>query len=106
MLKAKSVTQSFDIESTESSVKVDGEIFSCDLIQVDQNCFHIIHDQKSYRAFVVDIDREGKKVVLKINGNRYEVVLQDKFDLLLDKMGMNNGHAGRVNSIKAPMPGL
>jgi biotin carboxyl carrier protein len=34
------------------------------------------------------------------------VILQDKFDLLLEKMGMNNTNGGNVISIKAPMPGL
>ena len=34
------------------------------------------------------------------------MTLQDKFDLLLEKMGMNNANAGNVISIKAPMPGL
>src|SRR5690606_3417991 len=36
----------------------------------------------------------------------YTVQLRDKFDLLLEKMGMNNGQSGKINTIKAPMPGL
>jgi biotin carboxyl carrier protein len=32
--------------------------------------------------------------------------MQDKFDLLLEKMGMNASASGKVNNIKAPMPGL
>ena len=32
--------------------------------------------------------------------------LKDKFDLLLEEMGMNSGTTGKVNNIKAPMPGL
>ncbi|MEJ0056943.1 MAG: acetyl-CoA carboxylase biotin carboxyl carrier protein subunit [Bacteroidota bacterium] len=31
---------------------------------------------------------------------------RDKFDILLEKMGMNASAAGKVNVIKAPMPGL
>jgi biotin carboxyl carrier protein len=44
--------------------------------------------------------------VLKVNGKVYSVDLRDRFDLLLEKMGMNNGATGKANSIKAPMPGL
>ena len=43
---------------------------------------------------------------LKINGIKYTIQLRDKFDLLLEKMGINNSAVGKVNVIKAPMPGL
>ena len=36
----------------------------------------------------------------------YSVDLKDKFDLLLEKMGLNNGATGKANNVKAPMPGL
>src|SRR6185295_9045954 len=41
-----------------------------------------------------------------INGEKYLIQLRDKFDLLLEKMGMSGVAASKVNVIKAPMPGL
>jgi biotin carboxyl carrier protein len=41
-----------------------------------------------------------------VNGRNYQVILKDQFDLLLEKMGLNNTSSGKVNNIKAPMPGL
>jgi biotin carboxyl carrier protein len=31
---------------------------------------------------------------------------KDRFDLLLDKLGMSDAAASKVNELKAPMPGL
>jgi biotin carboxyl carrier protein len=41
-----------------------------------------------------------------VNGTIYPVEVKDKFDLLLEKMGMNSNAGSKVNNIKAPMPGL
>ncbi|HCR55202.1 MAG TPA: acetyl-CoA carboxylase biotin carboxyl carrier protein subunit, partial [Cytophagales bacterium] len=60
----------------------------------------------SYRAEVVKADYTAKTFILKINGRKYTVDVKDKFELLLEKMGMNAGTSGKINSIKAPMPGL
>jgi len=106
MYKVKTGPNSFEVASTDAGIFVNGEPFSWDLVKIEDNCFHIIHNQISYRAYVVDIEEGGKKVVIRINNQRYDVALQDKFDLLLEKLGMNNANTGRVNSIKAPMPGL
>ena len=51
-------------------------------------------------------DPDTKTVIIKINGRKYPVQLKDKFDLLLEKMGMSNVAAGKINNVKAPMPGL
>jgi biotin carboxyl carrier protein len=77
-----------------------------DLVEYAPNCFHIIHNNKSYRAEIVKSDAATKTFVIKINGSVQTVVLKDKFDLLLEKMGMNASNASKINNIKAPMPGL
>ncbi len=35
-----------------------------------------------------------------------DLQIKDRFDLLLDKLGMSNTTASKVNELKAPMPGL
>jgi len=105
MYKAKCGSQIFDIVLSDQEILINGKPFSWDLVKIDHKEFHIIHKHKSYRAFIVE-EKDRKKIIVKINNSKYEVELQDKFDLLLEKMGMTNGSTGRVNSIKAPMPGL
>jgi len=48
----------------------------------------------------------AKSVDLKINGKRFTVGLKTKFDLLLEKMGINKVSTNTLNYVKAPMPGL
>jgi biotin carboxyl carrier protein len=55
---------------------------------------------------LVSFDEEEKSYKIKVNGNVYTVALKDKFDLLLQSMGMDALAAKKVNDLKAPMPGL
>jgi biotin carboxyl carrier protein len=106
MLQATTKETKFEITENPEGLVIDGKPLSWDVVEVGDNYFHILYNNKSYRAEVVKIDTATKTFTLKINGNIHTVSLKNKFDLLLDKMGMNNGLAGKVNNIKAPMPGL
>jgi len=106
MLQATTNNTKFEITENENGLVIDGKPLSWDLVKIDENYFHIVYNNKSYRAEVVRVDAPTKTFTLKINGNLHTVSLKSKFDLLLDQMGMNNGSAGKVNNIKAPMPGL
>jgi biotin carboxyl carrier protein len=106
MYKAIVNKNSFEITSDDSSLIVNGIALNWNLVKISDGHFHILLDNKSYRAEVVKTDDHTKSLSIKINGRTYEVELKDKFDLLLEQMGMNRGVAGKVNNIKAPMPGL
>jgi len=77
-----------------------------DVISPKEGKFHLIQNNKSYNIEVVSTDLPAKVVVLSINGEMYEVELQDKMDLLLNKMGISAAINQKVNEVKAPMPGL
>jgi biotin carboxyl carrier protein len=106
MFKASVNEKNFVIRQEDGQVLINGEPLSWDLSQIREGYFHILHNNQSYRAEVVKIDKDAKTFTWKINGRIYTVKLQDRFDLLLEKMGMKNVSSGKVNSIKAPMPGL
>ena len=106
MLKASVNKNSYEITSGDDSFIVNGQPFQWDAVKITDSYFHIIHNNKSYRAEVVKADRTAKTFLVKINGRNYPVDVKDKFDLLLEKMGMTSQASGKVNSIKAPMPGL
>lgn len=96
----------FEITNDNNVFLVDGAEFHWDKMKIQEGYFHILHQNKSYRAEVVSADKSTKTFTFKINGKIYVVDIKDKFDLLLEKMGINSAAAGRVNHIKAPMPGL
>ena len=86
--------------------KIDGAEYEWDLLELGNGNFHIIKDNQSYRATVVSVNHEEKTMTININGNDYEIGIKDKYDLLLQQMGISGASAAKVNNFKAPMPGL
>ena len=106
MYKATVNKKNFDIIQNENGLTINGSFLPWDIAELSGGRFHILINNKSYRAEVVKADHATKSFSIKVNGEIYLVELKDRFDLLLEKMGMKNGAAGKVNNIKAPMPGL
>ena len=106
MYKATINNKVFEIDQNDGAITVNGSAFEWDIHKVSDGYFHILYQNKGYRAEIVKTDLATKSIIFKINGRNYSVELKDKFDLLLEKMGMNQTTSNKVNSIKAPMPGL
>jgi biotin carboxyl carrier protein len=106
MQKATVNKKDFTIEHTDDKLLVNGNALNWDVVNLNNGHFHILNEGKSYQAEIIKTDPITKSVTLKINNNRYTVEVKDKFDLLLEKMGMSSATANKVNNIKAPMPGL
>ncbi|MFD2570287.1 acetyl-CoA carboxylase biotin carboxyl carrier protein subunit [Spirosoma soli] len=98
--------QPVSIDFTPTGPTLNGESFAWDLIKLSDRTFHILHNDRSYTAEVLAIHSDDKTVELKINGHIHQVQLKDRFDLLLEKMGMASAAGAKVNDLKAPMPGL
>ena len=88
------------------SVTVNGQPLAWDVANLGEGRFHVLHEGRSYNAEVVEVDYATKNLVLKVNGQRVELSAKDRFDLLLERLGMSNAAAAKVNELKAPMPGL
>lgn len=72
----------------------------------DNETFHILDDNKSYKVELISHDASGKNLMLRINGNTYTTKLSDKYDRLIDQLGMKVVGSQSAGDIKAPMPGL
>lgn len=75
------------------------------LVEVKDGIFHILYQNNSYVADVISADYQNKSFKIVINQSVYDVVLKDKFDQLLEKLGMDSSAAKAENDIKSPMPG-
>src|SRR5436190_16031639 len=106
MYKASVSGFSFEVTNDKEGWLVDGAPLDWDVRDLGNGHYHILHQNKGFKAELVKIDREARTVELKVNGERLTVQLRNQFDLLLEKMGMTNSTAGKLNVIKAPMPGL
>ena len=88
------------------SIDLNGQPFAWDIADLGEGRFHVLHEGRSYNAEIVEADYATKIIVLKINGQRVELSAKDRFDLLLERLGMSNAATVKVNELKAPMPGL
>ena len=88
------------------AVTLNGQPFAWDIADLGQGRFHVLYEGRSYNAEVIAADYATKNIVLKLNGQRVELNAKDRFDLLLERLGMSNTAATKVNELKAPMPGL
>jgi biotin carboxyl carrier protein len=98
--------QTFEVETASAGIFIDNQAFEWDLIELGNRQFHVLQDGRSYNAEVLEANYAEKTFTIKLNGVVHEVAAKDRFDLLLEKMGMSNVAKNKVNHIKAPMPGL
>jgi biotin carboxyl carrier protein len=78
-----------------------------DLATITPNArYHLLINGKSYNIEVAELNQAQKTAKLRINNHIYSVSLQTKLDALLAKMGIKNATQNKIDTIKAPMPGL
>ena len=77
-----------------------------DAVETSENEFHVIQQDKSIDAAIIDADFNSKTYTVKVGSNTYEVVINDALDQQIAALGFEIGASKKVNHIKAPMPGL
>ncbi len=80
--------------------------FSCDVISPESKRFNVIRDNHTYEVEIVEADVQEKTMLIKVNGHPYPISIADKFDELLQSLGMDKIAIAKINDLKAPMPGL
>ena len=95
-----SVNKEHNFEFTEEQMQ------TVDAVSLDQKNFHVLHNNTSYHAEVVNTDFINKTYTVVVNNNEYVVSIANHLDQLIKEMGFEVGKTKLVNAIKAPMPGL
>ena len=107
MIKIKVENQpEIEIDSNADGVQLNGQPFDWDISPLGNNRFHILKNSKSYNAEVIEANYPEKTFKIKVNNAIYNLAAKDRFDILLEQMGIGNATKSKVNNIKAPMPGL
>lgn len=102
------VNQKFNFETNHKN----GEIFinnspvAIDFKRIDDKRFHLIYNQQSFSAELININQAEKKMKIKVNQNIYYLDIRDQFDELLKNLGLEGLNSSKIKEIKAPMPGL
>ena len=103
MIKNKSTRVT--VNEHEFNFTVD-EMEQMNIISPSPGHFHIIRNNRSVNAKIISADIEKKKMVVEVDGENFEVAINDPLDQMLAEMGFNKASAKIINEIRAPMPGL
>lgn len=96
----------YEVAADKDGLKLNGLQINWDLVVLGNGSYHTLWNNKSYNIQIVKADAEAKTFVIQVNGSNYTLEVKDRFDQLLDKLGMADMASAKVSDIKAPMPGL
>jgi acetyl/propionyl-CoA carboxylase alpha subunit len=106
-MKAIINSREIKIEKKEEGIfLINGSEEKLDIAELGNDAFHALHQNKSYRARIIESDNSSKTFKIKVNNNVYTVQLKDRYDELLHALGMDAMLNNKVIDLKAPMPGL
>ena len=77
-----------------------------DIVQIDKTHWQLLDDGISYHIELVSMDYPNRKMELAVNGEVFELAIDDRYARLIEQMGLSKEVAIEVKDIKAPMPGL
>lgn len=97
-----------DIQSQQPPLQgtLSDKNFSAEIQQTHAYEFFMRYNNRSYNILLLKVLTDEKKLILRINGKRVSIQVKDKFDLLLQQLGMDKMSKKKTESIKAPMPGM
>lgn len=94
------------VDSNGEEVRINNSKVEADIKQINPSAWHVIEQLRSYNVEVVSFDKTTKTAQIRVNNNIYDITAKDRFDVLLEKMGMSGLAASKISELKAPMPGL
>lgn len=94
------------VEKTADSILVNQSPIAWDLKWIGERNVHLIRGNESIEAELLSFDRETKTIQIRLGYQTATLQVKDRFDILLEQMGMNAAGSGSIKTIKAPMPGL
>jgi len=82
------------------------DIEALDSVSSSEDFYHILQNNKSYKAEIVEANFDQRDYSVELNGTVYSVSIDNQLDQLIKEMGFSVGTSKNVKLVKAPMPGL
>ena len=82
------------------------DIDEFDAVETTKNQFHILKNNNSIKASILESNFLKKAYTVKVNNNIYNVTINDALDQQIEALGFEIGSSKKISEIKAPMPGL
>lgn len=93
--------------NNETEMNIDqASVEGLDITSTGSLQFHLLRDNQSCHARIVEKNFLKKNYKVKVNFTVYEVQIFNPLDLLIEEMGLGVVSNLQVNEVKAPMPGL
>lgn len=105
MYKVSIKDREFDIVNGEA-LFVDGVKKDVKFTFSGKGSLQVVVNGQSHEADLVSLDKEARKVTLRIEGKKMTAQIKEPVDLLFEQLGMKQTLVKKVNDLKAPMPGL
>jgi biotin carboxyl carrier protein len=98
--------KSIEYKEEEGRIYLDNSLFEWSFSRIEKDIYHVIHQDKSYKLEIIEAKLSEKIIILKINGKKARLNIKDRFDEVLEKLGISESSVSKINELKAPMPGL
>jgi biotin carboxyl carrier protein len=82
------------------------DVHSLDVVPNGDQAFHLLENGQAYQVKLLESDFSTRSYTLQVNGVKYSVRIADYYERLVKQLGLSIGSAQKINTIKAPMPGL
>jgi biotin carboxyl carrier protein len=102
----KPVKTDLTVKGNKISGTLDEKAVEGDIEAINGKEYHLLLNKRSYNIQLIKADFSEKKLLVKIDGQKYNIEVKDKYDELLHNLGLDSIAAKKVNDIKAPMPGM
>jgi biotin carboxyl carrier protein len=77
------------------------QISRLDAVNMDTNTFHVLHENKPYKAEILSADFNHKTYTVKVNNNSYTVAISNDLDQLIHELGFEVGLTKQINAKSA-----
>ncbi len=97
----------YQVNIDDSTVELTEEMVqSLNTLATDSGEIHLLQDNKSFKVNLLHADWNNKTMTLEVNGEKFDLKIEDEYDQLVKKMGLDISGKQTLKNIKAPMPGL
>ncbi|MGJ8684062.1 MAG: biotin/lipoyl-containing protein [Nonlabens sp.] len=81
------------------------DLQSVDIHKVNPEELHVLKKNKAFKVSVISQNLLDKTMTVSVNGNNYQVKIDDEYDTMVAQMGLLEKTEATSNNINAPMPG-
>jgi biotin carboxyl carrier protein len=106
MTEAIVANRTYQIGEQQGKTTVNGQPTDIELIQQGPRRWQAKQGVQSHRVLVHKADPETREVTVSVNGKRTTVKLHSRAEQMLKMLGIDQAAKKKLDSLKAPMPGL